>query len=368
MTIQKPTNYFRSNVKQILFLIFIILCLFTLNLRDAKSQESSKDKTSIARIAFYNVENLFDIYDDSLTRDEEFTPEGERYWNNRKFYTKINNIYKVIMAMSESGPPAVVGLSEIENRFVLEKLVYDTPLKNFNYKIIQFESPDRRGIDVALIYREEFFEPLYSEAIPVIFPFDTASRTRDILWVKGKFMNTDTVSLFVNHWPSRYGGYMSTVPKRNHAAKALRTKTDSILQSNNYASILIMGDFNDGPYDESLSDVLSAQDPAKSIINNELYNLMIPEQIDWQYGSLKYQQGWNKFDMIIVSGGLLDDTSSPHISIDGGKIFQAPFLLEEDKTYLGQKPNRTYIGYKYHGGFSDHLPVYVDLIVEKNNQ
>ncbi len=361
--IQNPTHNFCSNVKQIMFLIFTTLLVFLFGNKGVLGQDFTSDNPVSARIAFYNVENLFDVYDDSLTRDEEFTPEGPRHWNNRKFYSKINNIYKVTMALSESGPPAIVGLCETENRFVLEKLVYDTPLKNFNYRIIQFESPDWRGIDVALLYRANLFEPLFSEAVPVLFPFDTASRTRDILHVKGVLLNTDTVHIFVNHWPSRYGGYLPTVPKRNFAAQVLKAKTDSILRINENAAILIMGDFNDGPQDESISEILSAKDPAGPISKSEMYNLMLTKQDGWPHGSLKYQQGWNIFDQIIVTGSLLDGYSSSQVSKQGAVIYHAPFLLETDKTHLGQKPNRTYVGFKYNGGFSDHLPVYVDLDV-----
>ena len=365
MIIQNPTYNFLPNVKQILFLTFITLLIFLFGNRDGMSQNIAGNNPVNARIAFYNVENLFDVYDDSLARDEEFTPEGPRHWNNNKFYKKINNTYKVIMALSESGPPVIVGLCEIENRFVLEKLVYDTPLKNFNYRIIQFESPDRRGIDVALLYRANLFEPLFSEAVPVLFPFDTASRTRDILHVKGVLLNTDTVHIFVNHWPSRYGGYLPTVPKRNYAAQVLKAKTDSILSINENAAILIMGDFNDGPQDESISEILSAKDPAGPISKSEMYNLMLTKQEGWPYGSLKYQQGWNRFDQLIVTGSLLDGYSSPQVSKQGAIIYHAPFLLETDKTHLGQKPKRTYVGFKYNGGFSDHLPVYVDINVNR---
>ncbi len=358
----RPANKFRSTAKKLMIWFFTSLGIFPIGNRVVTGQELSDINTDNARIVFYNVENLFDIYEDSLTSDKEFTPEGTRHWNNKKFYSKINNIYKVIMAMSESGPPAIVGLSEIENRFVLEKLVYETPLKNFGYQIIQFDSPDRRGIDVALLYRENQFDPIFSEAVPVRFPFDTASRTRDILYVKGLLFENDTIHLFINHWPSRYGGYMPTVPKRNRAAKILKSITDSILQMNENAPILITGDFNDGPEDESISKILNAKDPSELNLQTDLYNLMLTKQEDWHYGSLKYQQGWDKFDMIIVSGALLNEGNPLHISEKKATIFHPSFLLEEDKTYLGQKPNRTYIGYKYHGGFSDHLPVFVDII------
>jgi endonuclease/exonuclease/phosphatase family metal-dependent hydrolase len=154
---------------------------------------------------------------------------------------------------------------------------------------------------------------------------------------------------------------MPTVPKRNHAAKTLRTATDSIFRVNQNAHILITGDFNDGPEDESVSKILNALAPSEIKSPTDLYNLMLTKQEDWPFGSLKYQQGWDKFDMMIVSGSLLNENSKLYISEQKATIFHPEFLLENDKTYLGQKPNRTYIGFKYHGGFSDHLPVYVDV-------
>ena len=357
-----PDCKIRSNIKQILFWYLPVMLFFLVMLQKASAQEQ---KMSV-RAAFYNCENFFDTYDDSLTRDDEFTPEGARHWDNRRFYRKVNHTFKVILALGNPEPPALVGLCEIENRFVLNKLVYETPLKQFGYRIIQFESPDRRGIDVALLYRKDIFEPLYSEPVPVRFPFDTASRTRDILYVKGVLLNADTIHIFVNHWPSRYGGYLPTVPKRKQAAETLRNKTDSVLRANPHAAILIMGDFNDGPHDASFAEVLQAKNPVHADTLTNLYNLMLLKQKDWSYGSLKYREGWGKFDQIIVSGNLLRQDAPLHVAGNKAFIFHAPFLLEEDKIYLGQRLNRTYVGFKYHGGFSDHLPVYVDLIVAVN--
>lgn len=316
------------------------------------------------RIMFYNCENLFDIYDDSLTSDEEFLPEGERHWTNNRFYKKIQNTFKVILAVGEGEAPAIIGLCEIENRFVLEKLAFDTPLKNYDYRIINHESPDRRGIDVGLLYRKNHFTPVLDEAINITFPFDTATKTRDILYVKGMLPNGDTLHVFVNHWPSRYGGYMPTLDKRNFAAGILKNKTDSLLLQNSDAFITIMGDFNDGPGDESLAKVLDAQNPADKTIGHKLYNLMLVKQEDWPFGTLKYRESWDIFDQMIVSGKLLDDSSKVQVSHAGAKIFHAGFLLEPDETYLGQRPFRTYNGFKYSGGFSDHLPVFLDLIFE----
>ena len=196
---------------------------------------------------FYNVENLFDVFNDSLTNDDEFTPEGERHWNNYKFYKKLNNLSKVIIGIGEWNPPSVIGFCEIENRFVLNKLIYETPLKNFDYKIIHSDSPDRRGIDVAFLYRQSKFEPFLLLPVPIHFPDNPESKTRDILYVKGILNKTDTIHFFVNHWPSRYGGYEDSKPRRMCVASVLRSKVDSILSVNHHPNIIIMGDFNDEP-------------------------------------------------------------------------------------------------------------------------
>lgn len=328
------------------------------------AQDSPELSEESYRVMFYNVENLFDPYDDSLTRDEEFTPEGERYWTNYKFYDKLNKVYKVIMAVGRWEPPAVIGLSEVENRFVLDKLIDETPLKGFGYRIIHYESPDRRGIDVALLYSEELFTPLHDEAIGVRFPDDTAYHTRDILYVKGLVGQREMLHIFVNHWPSRYGGYLATVNRRNTAASILKHHTDSILAINPNSSIVMMGDFNDGPEDESFNIVLNAVDPSDEAGLDTYYNLMLTEQDDWNYGTLKYRENWDIFDQIVVSGSLLDQQGID-VFLDKAFIFHENFLLEEDERYLGLKPFRTFTGFRYNGGYSDHLPVYFDLVFEE---
>ncbi|MCD4665181.1 MAG: endonuclease [Bacteroidales bacterium] len=328
----------------------------------ASSQKSDFFDENDFRIVFYNVENLFDIYDDSLTRDEDFTPDGIKHWNNKKFYAKLNNIYRIIISIGEWEPPAVIGLCEVENRFVLNKLVYETPLKNFNYKVIHEESPDWRGIDVALLYHPDKFKTLTYKTFPIRFPFDTTSRTRDILYVKGLAYDSDTIHLFINHWPSRYGGHLATKPKREFVASILRLQVDSIFSLNPNANILIMGDFNDDPSDESLKRVLNAKGDTTKLQSSDLYNLMFVYDNDWKTGTLKYKENWNVFDQFIISGSLLTGSTGLKISDEGAKIFSADYLIQEDTKYLGTKPFRTYSGPKYQGGFSDHLPVYLDLI------
>lgn len=329
----------------------------------ASAQQSSYDHP--IRIVFYNVENLFDIENDSLTNDDEFTPEGIRYWDNHKFYQKINNIYKVLISVGEWQPPAIVGLCEIENRYVLNKLIYQTPLKKYNYKIIHEDSPDKRGIDVGMIYRIDLFQPIEHHSIEVDFPGTDYRTTRDILYVKGVFMNSDTLHLYINHWPSRYGGYLVTKPKRARAAKILRQHVDSVFGVDPIANILIMGDFNDEPTDESLSLVLKAKADTSDIIGIDLYNMMTNLNNDWKSGSHKYRADWAVLDQIIVSSAFVKGKNGLIMSDQGASIFNAQFLMEKDEKFLGEKPFRTYVGMKYNSGFSDHLPVFVDLIVEE---
>jgi len=307
---------------------------------------------------FYNVENLFDTIDNPSKDDNEFLPHGSRHWNNFKFYRKINRIAQVVVAAGEGDYPSVIGLCEIENQDVLESLLFHTPLNKLDYQIIHKESPDNRGIDVAFLYRKGKFKPTSFDAIPVINPKDNKFRTRDILYVKG-MIGKDTVHFFVNHWPSKYGGVGATKPLRALAASTLKHKTDSLLIYNQKSNIIIMGDFNDTPSDVSIKEVLGVKTPAGNIASNSLYNLALPLAQKGK-GTNKYQGKWSLIDQIIVSGNLLKGGKLETTS-DSFQIFSPDFLLESDEANLGKKLNRTYEGFKYHGGFSDHLPVFIDL-------
>lgn len=308
------------------------------------------------RVMFYNVENLFDPREDSLTSDEEYQPTGMRGWSATRMRHKQINIAKVVLAVGGWQPPELIGLCEIENQRVLYGLTNFTQLKNFRYKIIHFESPDPRGIDVALLYRPDKFKVLSSSPISICFPFDTASRTRDILYVKGIANKRDTLTVFVNHWPSKFGGAMATIPKRNYVASVIRKITDSLLAINPNANILIMGDLNDGPFDESVSKVLGAKMDSINLRPNDLYNMLGGAGISWKRGTIKFREEWETIDHMIVSKPLLK-YSTPHSM----HIFDAPFLMQDDEAWFGKKPFRTYYGAKYIGGFSDHLPVYMDI-------
>lgn len=307
------------------------------------------------RFMFYNVENLFDINNDSLTADDEFTHRGQRAWTYKKYQHKLLNIFKVISAVGNPLPPDIVALCEIENRQVLKALTQKTPLCHTPYLIVQEESPDRRGIDVALLFKPEYVRLLQHKAIPLHFPFDSLKTTRDILYVKLLWHQRDTLHLFVNHWPSRWGGALATNVYRCYAAQQLKSHCDSLLSVNNHAKLIIMGDFNDAPTNESLQDILIGKD-------GSLHNLMHQMQAVGK-GTHKHELEWACLDQIIVSSALLPANSSAcHIKWGEAHIFNADFLLMPDKKYLGEKPYRTWNGFKYIGGFSDHLPVYIDVV------
>lgn len=303
---------------------------------------------------FYNTENFFDCENDSLTQDDEFTAAGDRRWNYSRLHDKADRLAKVILASGKWNAPVIVGLCEVESQQALEVLVKQTPLNKFNYKIIHKDSPDLRGIDVAFIYRPELFKPFDYKAIPLIDPLNPEFKTRDILQVSGILNNSDTVHVFVNHWPSRYGGLMETVRLRGLAAELLKTSIQKLFDEYPKAKIICMGDFNDTPEDESLTGILKAAKSDNPDVKGELINL----SFGWMtkpVQTLKNMYSWQVFDQLIVSDYFLDDKN--FMKSMKAEIFDAPFLLEPDKKYGGAKPKRTYVGFKYQDGFSDHLPV-----------
>ncbi len=339
----------------------LVLLLFT---AFASVQGQSTDLKDVVesprdfRAMFYNVENLFDAQDDSLTRDEEFLPEGERHWTDYKVYEKVQHISKVIIGVGGWQAVDLIGMAEIENRAVLEQLIRQTTLHKTAYQIVHRESPDARGIDVALFYNPATFT-LLSEGFFRIESPDYNQATREILYAVGVVNGQDTLHVFVNHWPSRWGGQLESEYKRLAAAQVLRSKVDSLLQQNAQAKILIMGDLNDEPENKSVAEVLGAHPVKGEYQNKELYNMMT--QFDTgKTGSHKYKGVWGILDHIIVSGSLLQPVGWT-TSVAQAHIYKADFLLEKDETHLGMKPFRTFGGYKYLGGYSDHLPVFIDF-------
>ncbi|HOX78248.1 MAG TPA: endonuclease [Bacteroidales bacterium] len=312
-----------------------------------------------ARIVFYNVENLFDVMDDTLTNDEEFLPEGDKNWTYDRFREKTIKIYRTLVALGQGDMPAVIGLCEVENRLVLNRLIYDTPLSLKDYRLIHRESHDARGVDVALIYRADLFFPITSEWLTI--PLRSGETTREILHVKGRIWDRDTLDIYINHWPSRYGGAGTSVQKRMAAAAILSESIVKVLKSNYNANIIVMGDFNDEPDDESMQSVNKILENSLQDSFCPLVNLSSLEKNIFGRGTIKHQGVWSVFDQILVSCALFSGDSGLRVSDQMAGIFMAEFLLEPDNAYSGMKPFRTYLGPGYHGGFSDHMPVFLDV-------
>ncbi|MBT3383550.1 MAG: endonuclease [Prolixibacteraceae bacterium] len=339
-----------------LYFVFLFLFLSFKSLPQNNSNQFS--------ILFYNVENLFDLDDDPQTEDDEFTPEGDRHWTYKRLNNKLLNLSKVILSSSGWTPPEIIALCEIENSAVLERLIKNTPLKAYPYKIIHKESPDHRGTDVAFLYNDKYFYPLEYQHHPLLSKSGLVVKTREILYVKGIFNEQDTLHFFINHWPSRYSGLLETKPLRIEAAQLLKQKVNELKSKYSSPKIIVLGDFNDQPSDESIKNHLGAVNVSDQIEPTGLYNL----SADWPgtgLGTLKYQLQWFVFDQIIVSGSLLKQGSGLFVKIENASILKQSFLFEKDEKYGGLKPKRTYIGFKYNGGFSDHLPVLFKL--EKEN-
>jgi predicted extracellular nuclease len=341
----------------------LLYIIYMLSFFSAYSQ-STNDlalKERYLRIMFYNTENFFDTKDDSLTNDEEFLPDGSRFWTYKRYLQKQQNVSTVITAIGGWSPPDIVGLCEIENRNVLDDLCLNSSLSKLKYKIIHKESPDARGIDVALLYQPKSFKPLSYKAIKVFFPDNPGFKTRDILYVQGQTKNSDTLHVFINHWPSRSAGQIESEPNRVRAATILRYEIDSIFKEKPKAKIVIMGDFNDYPDNISIAKVLNAKSNFSQIEPGELYNLSAYLQNTSNIGSHKFDGEWGILDQIIVSGSLLETKKGLATSKENAHIFNADFLLEDDDNFAGKMTSRTYVGFKYHGGFSDHLPVFLDI-------
>ncbi|MDD4032622.1 MAG: endonuclease [Bacteroidales bacterium] len=324
------------------------------------SKENLTGETTAARgdfrILFYNVENLFDTRQDSLTKDEDFLPEGTNRWTYTRYTDKLNKIFKVIVAAGGREAPEIVGLCEVENRLVLEDLLRKTPLDKAKYKIVHRDSPDPRGIDVALLYRPEKFTLLHWEFIPITHANGMIAQTREMIYTKGLLSNQDTLHVFVCHWPSKLNGAASE-KLRNRAAERLRSKTDSLLRVNPASKILIGGDLNDAPESPTIQQHLLAQS-----FNELLINLSAPDKDGT--GTYSYQGQWDLIDQIIVSKPLTKTSNPTHISAAGYQIFSRAFLLEYSEKALVTRPFRTYRGPMYLGGYSDHLPVFTDLVLK----
>ena len=336
----------------LLLIVSYCLPIFPQTVNNNISNPSFKDY----RIAFYNLENYFDTFNDSTKNDDDFTPTGIKGWSKRKFIKKRNNIYKTLLSIGNQSPVTIIGVAEIENKYCIKQLLYETPLKETQYRYIHYESPDLRGIDVAMFYLSDRFKPLYHKPISVKIP--DSNSTRDLLYVKGIINEYDTLHIFICHLPSRLGGSTQSENKRIFVAEIIRHNTDSILNLNNMSNIIIMGDMNDNPDNESIANHLCSN-------SSHLNNLMTKTSSKYKTGTLNHDAFWNIFDQIIVSDNLLSNDFT-HVLNHKAHICNNDFLLVDDKKYGGKKLFRTYYGPKYLGGYSDHLPIYID-IMSKND-
>lgn len=340
-------------------LLYFLLCPYI-----SLYGQGNKDTLSF-RIMSYNVENLFDCRHDSLKKDYEFLPDAIRHWNYTKYRKKLNNIARVIIAAGKWTPPALVALCEVENDSVLRDLTRYSILKEADYRYVMTQSPDERGIDVALLYQRDRFKLLSFQSIAVPKPRKDSRPTRDILHACGLLLNKDTLDVFVVHFPSRSGGTKESEPYRLSAAQRLKAATDSLYRVRRRTQILILGDFNDYPANKSIRQILEAEAPpaiSDSLQSRKLYHLLAKKAVHQkEFGSYKYRGEWGLLDHIIVSGSLLQVQSPLHTNETKADVFRLPFLLTEDKKYGGKQPFRTYRGMKYQAGYSDHLPVWADF-------
>lgn len=323
---------------------------------------SATDSTRYLRIMSYNCENLFDYEHDEGKDDYEYTEFSAKHWTKSKYFGKLHRTASVIARCGEWGDVEIVCLLEIENERVLKDLIQNTQLKKAGYSYLHKESDDQRGVDVALLYQPDKFKPIRTDFIKAYYK--NSRPTRDILLTTGVLPSGDSLTIFVNHWPSRYGGEVETESKRIDCAYSILNKIDSLHVTHFYGdnNIVIVGDFNDYFDNKSLKEVLNVsvdlQPPYKK---NKLYNLMAKYRNRDDIGTHKFQGQWGVLDHVIVSGSLLDGKRL-EVTEDGAQIGFWDFLLEKDKT--GVAPKRSFKGDCTTNGFSDHLPVYLDLEIK----
>ena len=306
------------------------------------------------KVMFYNFENLFDTINDPEILDEEFTPDGPKKWNSVKYNKKIGNLERVLfdIAALDKNYPAVIGVSEVENRSVLEDVIATPKLAPANYRIVHYDSPDARGVDVAFFYRPDVFELEGSAPIPFTMEGLPNFKTRDIVTMWGT-IEGEPFYFMVAHWPSRLGGKEASAPKRERAAEIMRRAADSVLRLDPATKVVMMGDFNDDATDDSITEVLGAKGDIRKLEPGDYYNPFI-NVLKAGYGTLAYQDAWNLFYNIVVSenlvagDGLKIRKASPKARFYGN-IFSRPYMIQQEGQYKGY-PLRTFVGNNFQGG------------------
>jgi hypothetical protein len=317
-------------------------------------------------VAFYNAENFYDTVNNTMIRDEDFLEDGVHLYNGTVYKEKLNHIAQVVhdigMAQQKLGV-AFIGLAEIENDTVLNDLISHPLLKERKLQYVHFDSKDARGVDVAFLYNPILFK--VEKAYPIFVPLPAGTKqsffTRDILYVRGKLCN-ETVHVYVNHWPSRYGGQQKSIAARISAAKVLKKNMQSILQYDSSAKIIVMGDLNDDPKDVSIYDSLGAVEKEKLSKDKYLYNPWI-EKLKNGKGTLAYQNTWSLFDQIIINDKWFNSASK--LSYKNATIFRPEYLVEQSGNLKGY-PLRTFSGNNFQFGYSDHFPVFLTFLYTLN--
>lgn len=344
-------------------LAYLFSCLILANI--AFSQEENNDYL-ISCVGFYNLENLFDTVIDPDTNKilrDDFTPKGQKGWSSERYKEKLVNLSKVIAELGIEGTPdgvAILGVSEVENKSVLEDLVKTEKLKGRGYKVVHYDSPDKRGIDVGLIYNPAYFKLESSRSIS-LRGIDTTFFTRDQLLVSG-YLNGEKVHIIVTHWPSRRGGEKRSRPRRQSAADLGKMIIDSIQGVEPNAKIFYMGDLNDDPIDITIKEHLKGVGKIEEIKEDNMFNPW-ESYYKKEIGTLAYRDAWNLFDQILITPSLVGEDYSSY-KYYKAKIFDKAFLKQSAGKYKGY-PHRTFAAGAYIGGYSDHFPVYLFLIKEK---
>jgi len=339
-------------------LYFLFVAVVSLQFVYAQNKPAATYKVSI--IGFYNLENFYDTIDNPIVNDEEFLPNSIRNYNTAIYKSKIQNLATVISQMgTDKSPdgPAILGVAEIENDTVLTDLVNHPLLKKRNYKIVHYDSKDARGVDVAMLYNPKYFTVLKSDKLFVQLPGGSkdAYFTRDILWVQGK-LDGEVVNVYVNHWPSRSGGEERSMPARNAAASVCKKHIDSLYTAEGESKVVVMGDLNDDPTNESVAGIMKAKGRLKDVKAGGIFNPWY-ELYKNGNGTLAYQDAWGLFDQILISHPWLSKEQKGFFYYQQ-HIFNPGYLVENVGRYKGY-PMRTWDGNTYRGGFSDHFPTYI---------
>ncbi|MDE1192190.1 MAG: endonuclease/exonuclease/phosphatase [Arachidicoccus sp.] len=336
----------------------IISCLLCTSFLHAQ-----KSTYSTAIVAFYNMENFYDTIDNPNVDDNEFLPNGAKAYTGEVYKTKVEHLAKVVSEIgTDVNPdgPSILGCAEIENDTVLNDLIHDPQIAKRGYKFVHYDSRDTRGVDVALIYNPKYFTVQSSKPLFVQLPKDSKASnfTRDILWVTG-LLGGERIDIFVNHWPSRYGGEKRSAPARDSAASVARRQIDDIMKNNPNDKIIFMGDLNDDPVNESITKYLNTTGDVSQLQQGQLYNPWV-DFYKKGLGTLAYQDAWSLFDQIMLSESWLDKKQTGFFYYQN-HVFKKPYLIETIGHYKGY-PLRTYSGNTFNSGYSDHFPTYFILL------